>query len=141
MSQQSEKDNFNLLLNGNFSAGGANWTANSPKKVEFINGHCGLQVGAEITQGVAVNGAGDFEFAVRMKTDGGFACRATLVMLPSKETKHLDIGGSTPWVRKEVTFKVPAGTTEMKVTLLANDGVEGEFGSYFDYASLIPVSS
>jgi hypothetical protein len=141
MSQQSEKDNFNLLLNGNFLAGGANWTANSSKKVEFVNNHCVLQVEAEITQSVAVNEASDFEFAVRMKTDGGFACRATLVMLPSKETKQLYIGGSTPWVRKDVTFKAPAGTTEMKVTLFANDGVESKFGSYFDYASLVSVSS
>ncbi|EJM03117.1 hypothetical protein PMI18_01856 [Pseudomonas sp. GM102] len=141
MSQQSEKDNFNLLLNGNFLAGGANWTANSPEKVEFVNGHCGLQLEAEITQSVAVNGAGDFEFAVRMKTNRGFACRATLVMLPSKVTKLLNTGGGSPWLREAVTFKAPADTTEMKVTLLSDDGTRGEFGSYFDYVSLVPVSS
>jgi hypothetical protein len=141
MSQQSEKDGFNLLLNGNFSEGGANWTPNSSEKVEFVDGRCGLQLKAHVTQNVNVNRAGDFEFAARMKTEAGFACQATLVMLPSKETKQLDIGGSTPWTRKEVTFKAPAGTTEMKVTLLANDGVQNKFGSDFDYVSLVHVSS
>lgn len=141
MPQQSEKDDFNLLLNGNFSEGSANWTPNSSEKVEFVNGHCGLQVNAQVTQNVKIDRTGDFEFAVRMKTEGGFACRATLVMLPSKETKQLDIGGSTPWIRKEVIFKAPVGTTEMTVTLLANDGVQGKFGSSIDYASLVTVSS
>lgn len=141
MSQQSEKDGFSLLLNSNFSEGGAHWTPNSTAKVQFVDGYCGLQLSAQVTQSVKANMTGDFEFAVRMKTENGFACRATLQMFPSGETKHLDIGGGIPWIRKEVTFKAPADTTEVKVTLLANDGVQGEFGSYFDYASLVSVSS
>lgn len=141
MPQQSEKDNFNLLLNGNFSDGGANWTPNSSEKVEFVDSYCGLQFGAQITQKVKMDKAGDFEFAVRMKTDGGFACRAILEMFPSRETKQLDISGGIPWTRKETTFKAPAGTTEMTVTLFASDGVQGKLGSYIDYVSLVTVSN
>ncbi|MHC8386857.1 hypothetical protein ACYZTM_02070 [Pseudomonas sp. MDT2-39-1] len=141
MSQQPAKDTSNLLLNGGFLEGGANWKTNSQAKVKFEEGYCALQVEALITQSVKFDAAGDFEFSVRMKTAGGSACRATLELLPSHQTVHLDIGGGTPWIKKEQIVNAPAGTTEMIVTLRANDGVQGKFGSFFDYALLMPLSS
>ncbi|AWM92578.1 hypothetical protein DJ564_18055 [Pseudomonas sp. 31-12] len=141
MSQQSEKDNSNLLLNGNFLNGGTHWNPNSQAKVRFEEGHCALQVDALITQRVEINAEGDFEFSVRMKTDSGSACRATLELLPSNQTVHFNIGGGIPWTKQEQIVNAPAGTTEMIVTLSANDGTRGEFGSCFDFALLIPLSN
>ncbi|POA33957.1 MULTISPECIES: hypothetical protein [unclassified Pseudomonas] len=130
MSQQPAENN--LLLNGDFSRKGEHWTPNSPAKVEYSEDSCALQVNAQITQRVTVEGEGEFKFSVKMKTDSGSACQATVVMHPSKQRKQLDLGGGMHWTEKELHFSAPADTQHMEVKLLANDGVSSVFGSRFD---------
>lgn len=126
----------NLLLNGDFSRQGEHWTPNSPVKVEYSEGYCALQVNARITQRVTVKGKGDFKFSVKMKTDSGSACRATVVMYPSNQSKQLDLHGDMDWTEKELHFSAPTDTVHMEVELLANDGASGFFGSRFDNVGL-----
>lgn len=140
MSQQSAKDDSNLLLNGNFSNSGKDWNPNSQAKVKFEDGYCALHAQAQITQNVKIDAAGNFEFSARMKTDSGYACRATLEMLPSHQTVFLHIGGGIPWTKQEQIVNAPAGTTEMIVTLRGDDGPQGSFGCFFDYALLMRLS-
>ncbi|MGL6241957.1 hypothetical protein [Pseudomonas sp.] len=139
MSQQSEKSNFNLVRNGNFSEDGTSWTHNSPAKVSFEEGFCHLHWKALITQRIKSNVAGNFKFSARMKADKGFGAQATLEMLPSQQTVHLRVGGGDPWANEEQIVKVPAGTNEIIVTLLANDGVPDKFGAFFDDVALTPL--
>jgi hypothetical protein len=130
----------NMILNGDFSKQGLDWTIAHEDRVNFKDGYCVIGRIGSVSQVISAQGAGGKEFmlSARTKTIPDCVARVELSFRPQGPQIWLDAGLGQDWTVYSNKFIAPEGTEQFIVKLFNPDAYD-HMGSFYGDVTLVEL--
>jgi hypothetical protein len=130
----------NMILNGDFSKQGLDWTIAHENRVNFKDGYCVIGRIGSVSQVISAKGAGGKEFmlSARIKTTPDCVARVELTLRPQGTRIWLNVDLGQHWTVYSNRFTAPEGTEQFIVELY-NPDADDQMGSFYGDVTLVEL--